>query len=421
MQKASTEVEETERTQTTGTDNSDLDKSSSASSTSSDSEGALPSQYKIPKFKYYRTQEELKKLRMDFPNLAHHPDATFHSNSLKELISLNVMLGGGGKATKKLTEKLARNLERTKQNPKEIRAGQDNRADMLHEARFLPGPTCKHTELWLKARRSVGLSGVDPVSKYDTEGMGLGGKINSTIWALLHNPGSKELSIEMLAPAALEAARGYTEKEAAHPKKHFENFHDLRMALATLRVASRMALPWNFAIETLDFFLNSVQFGEPEFGQRQNKFLFLAEFIDQVLHMNAEAWDDEKNYMTHSDLRGKWYGDVQEKYPRGGGGGGPSQRFDNRSRQTKGPTPSPTKGTPADSSSGGGSSRTTPYKGPYIPDHLCRRYQYKRCPKQEEKECTPPWGQGTLAHLCGHYLRDEKKYCEQAHPLLDHK
>jgi hypothetical protein len=100
MQKARGEVEETEQKKTTGTDNSDLDKSSSASSTSSDSEEALLSQYKIPKFKYYRTQEELKKLRTDFPNLAHHPDATFHSNSLKELIGLNIMLGGGGKATK---------------------------------------------------------------------------------------------------------------------------------------------------------------------------------------------------------------------------------------------------------------------------------------------------------------------------------
>jgi hypothetical protein len=203
--------------------------------------------------------------------------------------------GGGSNSSDKQTEKLAKNLEQAKKYPKLVPAGQDNRADILHEARFLPGPTCKQTEVWLTARRHIGLSGVDPVSKYDSEGLGLSGRLNSTIWALLHNPGSKEISIEMLAPAALEAARGTTEREGGHPKRKFDSFQEIRMAVATLRVASRLALPWNFAMETLDFFLNSVQFGEPDFGVRANKFTFLTDFIDQVLHHNAENWDDENH------------------------------------------------------------------------------------------------------------------------------
>jgi hypothetical protein len=161
---------------------------------------------------------------------------------------------------------------------------------------------------------------VDPVSKYYSEGLGLSGRLNSTIWALLHNPGSKEIAIEMLAPAALEAARGSTEREGGHPKRKFDSFQEIRMAVATLRVASRLALPWNFAMETLDFFLNSVQFGEPDFGVRANKFTFLTDFIDQVLHHNAENWDDEKPYMSYTEIRGKWFGDLQEKFPRGSGG-----------------------------------------------------------------------------------------------------
>lgn len=120
---------------------------------------------------------------------------------------------------------------------------------MLHEARFLPGPTCKHTDMWLAARRHVGLTRVEPVSKYDSEGLGLSGRLNSVIWAQRHNLGSNELSIEMLAPGALEAAQGHSEKDSGHPKRQFENFHDIRMAMATLRVASHLAIPWNLAPE----------------------------------------------------------------------------------------------------------------------------------------------------------------------------
>jgi hypothetical protein len=269
------------------------------------------------------------------------------------------------------------------------------------------------------ARRLIGLTGVEPVSKYDSEGLGLSGRINSAIWAILHNPGSKELSIEMLAPAAIEAARGHPEKDTGHPKRHFENFHDLKMAMATLRVASRMALPWNYAFETLDFFLNSVQFGETEFGYRPNRFLFLAEFIDQILHVNAENWDDEKPFLTYSDIRGKWFGDVHERFPRGVGG---PQRYDFKQRTApKHTVPSPTKNPPGIPPPAQGTSPGPSYRGPYVPNHLCRRFQYKRCPKQDEKECTAPWGQGTLAHLCSFFIKEEQKWCEQPHPLVDHK
>ncbi len=90
------------------------------------------------------------------------------------------MLGGvgGHKSRKKLTERLAKNLEKAKLYPQDVPAGQDNWATLLHEARFLPGLTCKQTEVWLAARRHIGLKGLEPVSKYDSEGLGLSGRIN---------------------------------------------------------------------------------------------------------------------------------------------------------------------------------------------------------------------------------------------------
>jgi hypothetical protein len=83
---------------------------------------------------------------------------------------------------------------------------------MLHEARFLPGPTCKQTDIWLAARRHVGLTGVESVSKFDSEGLGLSGRLNSVIWALLNNPGSKE----MLEPGALNRHIGRVISDSLH-------------------------------------------------------------------------------------------------------------------------------------------------------------------------------------------------------------
>ncbi len=58
----------------------------------------------------------------------------------------------------------------------------------------------------------------------------------------------------MLAPAALDLARGLMEKEGGHLTNDFESIQDIRMALTTLRVATRLIFPWNYAVEALDIF-----------------------------------------------------------------------------------------------------------------------------------------------------------------------
>ena len=163
-------------------------------------------------------------MRTDFPNLNHHPDETFRTLSWTELIRLDNKLKANGKSSKKLTEKLAKNLEKIKSNPQKIEAGEDNRSDILHKARFLGGHTCRNTEIWLQARKTIGLTGLDPISRYDTESVGMSSNINSHIWASLHNPGSKDISIKMLSPNGLKETRGSGDKNATAIKKDFENF-----------------------------------------------------------------------------------------------------------------------------------------------------------------------------------------------------
>jgi hypothetical protein len=74
----------------------------------------------------------------------------------------------------------------------------------------------------------------------------------------------------------------------------------------TLTHAVHCIHPWNFSVVTLDFFLNTVQYGERETTTKASRISFLCDFIDDVLHYNAAAWDDSKPFLFASELSSKW-------------------------------------------------------------------------------------------------------------------
>ncbi len=86
------------------------------------------------------------------PNPTHYSDDIFRSNNLTELTSLDKILGGS-ESSKKLTVRLARNLEKRSKFLNTRLRELDNRAGVRHEAIFLPGPTCTNTEVWLQLRQ----------------------------------------------------------------------------------------------------------------------------------------------------------------------------------------------------------------------------------------------------------------------------
>jgi hypothetical protein len=391
--------------------------SSSSASSSDDEEGdsraeAKRSKINQCKFKYGdRSNEEIERMRQDFPNLAHHQVETFKTLSWSEIIRLDSRLENSAKLTKKLTEKLAKNLEKSKKFPAKIQAGEDNRADLLHDARFLGGHTCRHTDIWLHARKVIGLTGLEPISLYDSECLGMSNHINSHIWAELHNPGSKEISIKMLSPQALKAARGSSDKEAASVKKDFEEISEVAVALNTLSHAVHCIHPWNFAMATLDFFLTTVQYGDKESGAKTAKLSFLCDFIDEALLHNAEAWDDSKPFLTSTELSSKWVTEIMMRFPRAG----PSrQNFKNEPVQTKKPQNTTLPHPPPNGK--------TKYTGSFIPNGLCRRFNFNSCPCQNDKLCPAPFNSSVqLKHQCAHWDEQKKSYCLQSHSLLDHK
>ena len=280
-----------------------------------------------------------------------------------------------------------------------VEAGEDNRSNKLHESRFIGGHICQNSEIWLKARESIGIAGLDPISRYDSEGVGLSGHINSHIWALLHNPGAEEISITRLSPEALKSARTSNDKDSESCKKEFKSVNEICQALASLRAAVHMIHPWNMSVVTLEYFLNSVHFGERDLNSVNERVNFVTEFIDEVLLFNAEAWDDNMPYLGASGVGQKWTWDLAVKVPSCSKNTQkpkdqkpfqPQQKFQNREKK-------------------------------FFPGFLCRRYNFKVCSQQNDDTCTAPWSPTLkLKHVCG-FQKPDKNYCLEKHALLDHK
>ena len=88
---------------------------------------------------------------------------------------------------RKAEDKLFQNREALSSSPVTIPGGQDNRLDILHPARFLPGATCSASKMWLEARKTIGGSGPQPLSTYDMASIGLEGSVSPKGWVEIHN------------------------------------------------------------------------------------------------------------------------------------------------------------------------------------------------------------------------------------------
>jgi hypothetical protein len=209
----------------------------------------------------------------------------------------------------------------------------------------------------------------------------------------------------MLSPQALKIARGSSDKESGSAKKEFESAEEISLALAALRTAIHCVHPWNFSVVILEFFLNSVQFGDKDISNKAQKISFLTDFIDEVLMHNAEAWDDCKPFLNSTELSNKWLSGLMLKFPRTG----PSKTFNQEntgnSKQKK--------------AEGNDKKRSD---RPFIPLGLCRRFNFNSCPHQKDASCTATWDSNKpLKHECAFYNAADKTLCLKNHSWLDHK
>jgi hypothetical protein len=160
-------------------------------------------------------------------------------------------------------------------------------------------------------RDAWGVEGIDPVANYELGSLGIGDLLTHKVWAELHKPNSRQLSVRLLSPKLVEEA--WKQGDKSDSPKEFENLHEFKMAITTLEGGFHRVMPWNFSFKALNFFLISTNFGESELSGRTGRLLFLSNFVDEVLRTNARNWEEKKPFLSYQDLSVKWAADLTRK------------------------------------------------------------------------------------------------------------
>ncbi len=105
-----------------------------------------------------------------------------------------------------------------------------------HPARFLRGYVGDSQELWRQARSIWGADGIDPVASYEVGSLGIGNQLTHKVWAELHKPNSRQLSIRLLSHKSVEEA--WKQGDKSDSPKEFENLNEFKTAMASLEGGS---------------------------------------------------------------------------------------------------------------------------------------------------------------------------------------
>jgi hypothetical protein len=114
-----------------------------------------------------------------------------------------------------------------------------------HPARFLRGYVGDSQELWRQARSIWGADGIDPVANYEVGSLGIGDQLTHKVWAELHKPSSRQLSIRLLSHKSVEEA--WKQGDKSDSPKEFENLNEFKTAMASLE----RGVPQGNALEPL--------------------------------------------------------------------------------------------------------------------------------------------------------------------------
>ena len=182
-----------------------------------------------------------------------------------------------------------------------VKEGQDNRLDILHAARALPGATCSAAKLWLHARSVMGSSGHPPLSTYDMSAIGLGGCVTPRGWVELHNPSSPNLSIKHFAMGSCITKPGKDEEYT-----DLEDLSELKAAIRVLRGAMAYVHPWNRSVDALENFLVQSSFCSKDLFGMEKQTKLLSQFTDYVLVENASRWRGMEPFLNTRELRNTW-------------------------------------------------------------------------------------------------------------------
>jgi len=329
------------------------------------------------------------------PALQSVPEELLRNLPPQLIFDLNRELRGDMKAATKLAvgARLALNAQKVSASPMDVGAGKDDRRDILHPGRFLPGAVCTVKEQWLMGRRIYGEKGQVALASYDLDSLGCGGCITAKGWEAIHNPGSQELKLRLfhlpnvtntgLSAKKLDFESGEEAFGLGESLKEIADMESFRTALNTAREALHSVMPWNRSISAIVGFMSNSNYMFEELKGNPRRAAVLTEFVDYIFGRNAQNWVNNTCFITADEMAHVW-----------------SQWKGKRAVLFVKP-------------------RETPSQKQGQGTNICRRYQAGLCPKQGEKECKSTFGT-TLKHVCNKFV-GRGKMCEKDHPRKDHK
>ncbi len=348
--------------------------------------------FKIPKNKNAGpwSAVHLDNFKKNFPHLHNFDDDILRHASLKELTDLGKSKVSNSKV---LSNQMASNVEMLQNFPVQVEAGEDDCFGEVHKARFLRGFVGDAQAMWAQARTHLGNDGLDPIGNYEMVSLGVGDLLTPKTWCEIHKPRSMLLSCKMLSRKSVEDAWKLPDK--AETPKEFENLQDLKMALLTLENAIHKVMPWNMSFKTLFNFLHSNEFGASELGGKSSRVALLANFVDEVLRMNARNWVEKKRYLSHQDLCLKWSTFLLRNQAQAKSGESGARKRDS-------------------------ASKNRPARPLRPPAWVCKRYNAGDCSVKDEKHVSSWDPNFILKHACSKMI-EQGKFCLKDHPETEHK
>lgn len=251
----------------------------------------------------------LENLKRKFPFLREYTDEFIRSTGVDVLIKAETasMKMKNFDQSRKAEEKLLCNRESMANVQYNVEAGKDNRLDLLHDARFLPGAACSAGKLWLQARKVIGAKGHSAISSYDMSSFGLGGCVSPKGWVELHNPSSNSISIKMFSMGSSSSSsmsKGKNSQDSDIPD--MEDLSELKNAVRVLKGAMHTVHPWNRSVDAIESFLVATNYCSTELSSLNNQVSALTKFIDYILSENANRWRDMEIFLTTREIRLTW-------------------------------------------------------------------------------------------------------------------
>ena len=334
------------------------------------------------------------------PHLKKVPENMLKKLPISAIFQLNSALAKESKNTEKMSvsTRMAENAEQLLRCPIKIPQGEDDRCDKLHVARFLGGPSCSATEVWLKARKHIGQKGILALGNFELDTVGCGGSVTPKGWQAIQNPSSQELKIKQfylpnvsssgISTRRLDVGDGEETVTYGTNLREIADLEGYKGALNTLREAMATALPWNRSISAIVGFMVNSNYLQSDLGSNNKRTAILVEFTDYILSRNALNWQNSQPFVSTDEMSHIWLNWKGKRASLFTSSSTQDRKRDNKGKKEKG-------------------------------SDICKRYNSGTCMKQQDKECTTFFGT-KYRHVCNKYMPGGS-ICEKDHPRKDHK